>query len=103
MTHLTPDELIDAVEGTLGGRSAGTPRRRATRAGASWPSLSARLGDAKQASVPEPSPLFWQHFSERVRTAIDRGRARRHAPGRRGCAGRCSLPLGAVGDDHSRR
>ena len=34
--------------------------------------LSSVLSEAKQVSVPEPSPLFWQHFSERVRTAIDR-------------------------------
>lgn len=27
--------------------------------------------DAKAASVPEPSPLFWAHLSERIRVAID--------------------------------
>jgi hypothetical protein len=34
--------------------------------------LSVTLSEAKQASIPRPSPLFWQHFSERVGTAIDR-------------------------------
>ena len=49
--------------------------------------------------MPEPSPLFWQHFSERVRTAIDaEARAGGDWPPR-GCAGRCSLPLGGAGDD----
>ena len=50
---------------------------------------------AGRSSVPEPSPLFWQHFSERVRGAIDAD-ARPAATGRRGCDGRCSLPLGAL-------
>ena len=71
MTHLTPDELIDAVEGTARGRAAGAPRHVRRSASASSPSLSSVLSDAKQVSVPEPSPLFWQHFSERVRAAID--------------------------------
>ena len=70
MTHLTPDELIDAVDETL------TPERHAHLAACeacrrSVDALSDTLDDAKQASVPEPSPLFWNHFSERVRVAID--------------------------------
>ena len=70
MTHLTPDELIDAVDETL------TPERHAHLAACdvcrgNVDALSATLDDAKQASVPEPSPLFWNHFSERVHVAID--------------------------------
>ena len=70
MTHLSPDEFIDAVEGML------APERQAHLASCDvcqreLAGLSAVLSDAKQASVPEPSPLFWPHFSERVRTAID--------------------------------
>lgn len=70
MTHLTPDELIDAVEGLL------PPDRQAHLATCDAcrrevADLSAVLGEAMQVSVPEPSPLFWQHFSERVRTATD--------------------------------
>ena len=70
MTHLTPDELIDAVDETL------MPERHAHLAACdvcrgNVDALSATLDDAKQASVPEPSPLFWNHFSERVRVAID--------------------------------
>ena len=70
MTHLTADELIDGVEGSL------APERHAHLAACDvcrreLAALSAVLGDAKQISVPEPSPLFWQHFSERVRTEVD--------------------------------
>jgi hypothetical protein len=70
MTHLTPDELIDAMEGEL------VPERQAHLAACEecrrqCEDLSSVLSEAKQASVPEPSPLFWQHFSQRVRIAID--------------------------------
>ena len=70
MTHLTPDELIDAVEKAL------SPECQAHLAACDIcrhevDTLSATLGDTKQVSVPEPSPLFWTHFSERVRVAID--------------------------------
>jgi hypothetical protein len=70
MNHLSPDELIDAMEGLLGADRQShlavcDDCRRALD------ELSAVLGDARQVSVPEPSPLFWGYFSERVRTAID--------------------------------
>ena len=70
MTHLTSDELIDAMEGLLApDRQAHldmceTCQRQLTE-------LSEVLGEARQVAVPEPSPLFWQHFSARVRGAID--------------------------------
>jgi hypothetical protein len=70
MTHLTSDELIDAMEGLL------APERQAHLATCEvcqrqLIDLSEVLGEARQVSVPEPSPLFWRHFSERVRGAID--------------------------------
>lgn len=69
MKHLTSPELIDLVEGRLSSDRAahadGCGRCRAeaddlreTRALAS--------GDA----IPEPSPLYWDHFSARVADAI---------------------------------
>jgi hypothetical protein len=81
MTHLTPDDLIDAMDDIL------APERRAHLATCEacrreLAALSAALSDAKQVSVPEPSPLFWQHFSERVRVAIDQDTAPgNHWPG----------------------
>ncbi len=70
MTHLTLDELIDAVEGLL------APDRQAHLAACEvcqrqLTELSEVLGEARRVAVPEPSPLFWQHFSARVRGAID--------------------------------
>jgi len=70
MTHLTPDELIDAVEGLLSEarQSHLTACEHCQRELAG---LSSALTEAKQVSVPEPSPLFWPNFSQRVRVAID--------------------------------
>lgn len=70
MTHLTSDELIDAMEGML------TPERQAHLSACAEcqqqvDDLASVLNDAKQSSVPEPSPLFWHHFSARVNEAID--------------------------------
>lgn len=70
MNHLTSDELIDAMEGTLD-----APRRshldtcgECRRAMAD---VSGVLREARQVEVPEPSPLYWRHFSAHVRAAID--------------------------------
>lgn len=70
MTHLTPDELIDAMEGML---TADRQQHFSTcgHCQRELAELSRVLADAKQISVPEPSPFFWPHFSERVRTAIE--------------------------------
>ena len=70
MTHLDSNELIDAIESML------APDRQAHLATCEHcqgqvAGLSSVLADAKLVSAPEPSPLFWTHFSERVRTAID--------------------------------
>ena len=70
MTHLTPDELVDALDGVL-------EPSRTTHLDACEPcrqqlnNLGAVLRDTRQVDVPEPSPLYWQHLSARVRTAID--------------------------------
>ena len=69
MTHLTPDELIDVLDDVL------TPATRAhlemcAHCQREAAQLRAVLGDARAANVPEPSPLFWDHLSARVQTAI---------------------------------
>ncbi len=70
MTHLTSDELVDALDGVLEtARKAhldACPPCRQHLAG-----LAAVLRDTRDVPVPEPSPLYWQHLSERVRAAID--------------------------------
>lgn len=103
MTHLTSDELIDAMEADADhGNAAGVlaPERQAHLAACEecrrqLDDLAGVLNDAKQVSVPEPSPLFWTHFSERVRTAVDADAA----PGGSWPAWlrwQALLPLGAV-------
>jgi hypothetical protein len=67
--HLTPDELVDVAEGTR--RESSAPhfatcemcRRQVA-------DLRAMMTMAASVEVPEPSPLFWNHFSSRVRDAI---------------------------------
>lgn len=80
MTHLTPAEFVDAVEGTID--SAGRQHlatcescRREVARTAQW------LGAAAGGPVPEPSPLFWDHFSARVRDAISAEADARQARG----------------------
>jgi anti-sigma factor RsiW len=69
MTHLTPEELIDAVDAAL------SPERRAhldacDQCCREAQQLHALLGEVRTSTVPEPSPLFWDHFSARVRSAV---------------------------------
>jgi hypothetical protein len=69
MNHLTPDELVDAVEGTLPpdrqthASTCAACREEAVR-------LTAILGEARRTEIPEPSPLYWDRFSVRVQEAI---------------------------------
>lgn len=69
MTHLSPEEFVDAVDGVLDpARQAHvdacpTCRREVT-------ALAALMREASRAEVPEPSPLFWTHLSARVQRAI---------------------------------
>lgn len=70
MTHLTADELIDAMEGMLeAARQAHLDTCEQCRG--ELAELSSVLREARAVDLPEPSPIFWQHFSRRVRTAID--------------------------------
>jgi hypothetical protein len=69
MTHLSPDERIDAVEGVLD--AAGRAHiERCSPCREEVARLGETLRAAQAADIPEPSPLFWSHFSQRVRDAI---------------------------------
>lgn len=72
MRHLTPEELIDVAEGARTEVSA--PHLQtcdACRAQlADLRVIMARAVEANGADVPEPSPLFWDHLSARVREAV---------------------------------
>ena len=69
MSHLTPDELIDAVEAALA-----APRRAHLHDCPSCAQevrqLAAILGESRVVDVPDPSPLFWDRFADQVRQAI---------------------------------
>ena len=68
MRHLTPAQLVDLIEGVL-------PAERAAHVGAcarcrqQADELRAVMCEAREVDVPEPSPLFWDHLSQRVRDA----------------------------------
>ena len=69
MSHLTPREIVDALEGTL-------PPVRLVHMGEcdtcarEVDALARLLAETRAIDVPEPSPLFWDRFSDRVRAAI---------------------------------
>lgn len=70
MTHLTADELVDALDDALeAGRQAHLEACESCRQ--QVVELGATLGATRDVEVPEPSPLYWEHLSRRVRTAID--------------------------------
>lgn len=76
MKHLSPDEFIDIAEGARADTAlphlatCAACRRQLVDLRASLSSLSgAQVGAGND--VPEPSPLFWDHFSARVREAVD--------------------------------
>lgn len=70
MSHLTAEQFVDALE-----HRATLPRRVAEHLAACQVCQQdlATLDEAHQVvrdlTVPEPSPLFWDHFSRRVRAA----------------------------------
>jgi hypothetical protein len=69
MRHLTPEELIDLAEGARAPASAPHLQRCAACREA-LAGLRTMLAIAADNEVPEPSPLFWDHFSANVQTAV---------------------------------
>ncbi len=67
--HLNAEQLVDLADGTQPESSAshlaGCEPCRAQLRG-----LRAMMSVANDAVVPEPSPLFWDHLSSRVRDAV---------------------------------
>jgi len=64
--HLSPELLVDAVEGALAAdRAAHLEHCESCRARVA--EMRAVLADVALNAVPEPSPLFWDHLSRRVR------------------------------------
>jgi hypothetical protein len=72
--HLSPSEIVDFAEGTLGSARASHVDTCSACAGAA-DELRAALHGALSAKddIPEPSPLFWDHLSSRVQEGITSG------------------------------
>jgi hypothetical protein len=67
--HLNADELVDLAEGARPESSA--PHLAACpQCRAQLDDLRAMMSAAAGVDVPEPSPLFWDHFSQRVHDAV---------------------------------
>ena len=67
--HLTPDDLVDLAEGTRPESSA--PHLvTCTTCRAQLNEMRAMMSAVADVDVPEPSPLFWDHFSQRVHEAV---------------------------------
>jgi len=78
MTHLSPAEFVDLVDGTLAAsRAAHAESCAECRREAAL--VRSTLREAQGVEMPEPSPLFWDHFSDRVRGAVAEERRSRHA------------------------
>jgi len=82
MRHLTDDQLVDLAEGVV--LESDVPHVAACAAcRQQLAELGAALTIAAEATVPEPSPLFWDHFSSRVRDAVASGAGTRESWWRR--------------------
>ena len=91
MRHLSNDERLAVAEGQpdAGGHLEACPECRAA-----VDTLRETLALVREDAVPEPSPLFWEHLSRRVREAVAAEPA--SAPGWLGRVGRWR-PLAAAG------
>ena len=69
MTHFTDVEFVDLVDGTLApARARHLDACETCRASAS--AIRETLSRAANVEIPEPSPLFWDHFSARVQEGV---------------------------------
>jgi hypothetical protein len=74
MRHLTSEQLVDVAEGVR--TEPSMPHLQSCAAcRAKLAELRTTLSAAGDVDVPEPSPLFWDHFSARVHEAVEAERA----------------------------
>ena len=67
--HLSPEELIDLAEGARA--EAAAPHLQSCEVCRhEIVALRATMSAAAAVELPEPSPLFWDHLSQRVREAV---------------------------------
>jgi hypothetical protein len=70
MNHLSAAEFVDFAEGALDPSRASHVNRCEACAAQTRDLLAMIERSAASADVPEPSPLFWDHLSARVRDAV---------------------------------
>ena len=68
MRHLSPEELLDYADSSTPPSNAHLASCETCRQ--QLADLHAFMGTVTGVEVPEPSPLFWEHLSARVREAI---------------------------------
>jgi hypothetical protein len=68
--HLRNSEFVDLIDGTLDD-ARGRHVRECVECREKADALTAAVTGIAEADVPEPSPVFWDHFSARVRRAIE--------------------------------
>ena len=96
MRHLTEGELLDLAEGGQPARSAGHLASCEACRRQLMDLRSAMTAVAAAGDVPEPSPLFWDHLSARVREAVDAESRPESGWLRRWPAWRAVVPIGAL-------
>jgi hypothetical protein len=69
MSHLSRERLLDAIEAEPSPEAA-AHLHSCSRCRAEVEALRGTLRKVRAVDVPEPSPLFWDHLTERVREAI---------------------------------
>jgi len=67
--HLTPEQFVDLFEGGQS-EAAASHLRACDRCTRQLADLRAAVESVERATVPEPSPLFWEHFAARVHDAL---------------------------------
>jgi hypothetical protein len=72
MGHLSTTELLEACDAAESSRSGGAAAHLSTCASChrQVAELQGMLRAARDAAIPEPSPLFWDHLSARIRAEI---------------------------------
>jgi anti-sigma-K factor RskA len=69
MAHLTPEQILDIADGTR--RAAEFPHvSSCTDCAARVEEIARTIALAAEVDVPEPSPLFWDHLSDRIRHRV---------------------------------
>jgi hypothetical protein len=69
MSHLSSDQIVDLAEGTAPAGDQ-THLDGCAQCRQQVAELRRVMALARDDRIPEPSPLFWDHFSERVRRAV---------------------------------